>query len=87
MFLLTCNKKIKFNNYVYVYIIPNNQHYLENNLLDKLWYSNNDIIYFKNSAIREIKELINKHSNMSFKDARYLLYENTKIMYNPTFFV
>ena len=42
---------------------------------------------FKTNSISEIKELINKHKNMSIKDARYLLYENTKIIYNPSFFI
>ena len=86
MFVFKDKKKIKFNKYVYLYFIPNNKYYIEKQLLNKLWYSNEDIDYFKYSSINEIKELIKRHSSMTIKDARYLLYENTKIIYNPNFF-
>jgi hypothetical protein len=85
MFLST--KQIKFNKYVDIYYIPDLSYYINYNLISLLWYSDDEIKNFKLSAINEMKELINKHSNMTIKDAKFLLYENTKIIYNSSFFI
>ena len=84
--LIRKKQKIRFHKYVNIILIPCIDDYIKYNLINILWYSENDIINFKNSAIIEIKNLINRHLNMSIKDAKYLLYENTKIIYNPSFF-
>jgi hypothetical protein len=86
MLLTKYKKNIKFSKYKYIYIIPNLTYYITKNLINELWYSVDNINNFKNTSMIEIKELINKHKNMSIKDAIYLLYENTKIIYNPSFF-
>jgi hypothetical protein len=86
MFLSKYKKNIKFSKYKYIYFIPDLNFYINENLINELWYSVDNINNFKNTSIIEIKELINKHKNMSIKDAIYLLYENTKIIYNPSFF-
>jgi hypothetical protein len=87
MFLLKNKKKIKFENKTYIYYVPNIEMYNSCNLIEVLWYSDIDYINFKNSTKLEIQELMNKHLNMSIKDAIYLLYINTKIIYNPSFFI
>jgi len=84
--LVTYLKKVNFCNIVHIHIIPNIEIYSYNNLINDLWYSNIDYINFKNDTLLEIKELLNKHKNMKIKDAIYLLYQNTKIIYNPSFF-
>jgi hypothetical protein len=87
MYLSKYKKNIKFSKYKYIHFIPNLNYYINENLINEVWYSVDNINNFKNNSIIEIKELINKHKNMSVKDAIYLLYENTKIIYNPAFFL
>jgi hypothetical protein len=82
------NKKVvKFNTFKKLYFIPDLNFYIKENLIDELWYSDDDFKNFKNSTIFEINELMNKHPNMIIKDAIFLLYENTKIIYNSSFFI
>lgn len=54
---------------------------------NKLWWNNNEYLEAEKSARSELKDLISKHSKMTFKDAKILLYQpNNLERYYPSFF-
>ena len=82
----TKNKKITFSDYTNIMYIPYNDDYKSKS---KLWWSDIDIYLFKKSSINEIKNLMNRHPNMKYKDASKLLYQpgNMTIKYDETNFL
>jgi hypothetical protein len=64
-------KKLKFNNIVKVYRIPNRNEILQNDL----WWSCQDIANFKKTSYDEIINLIKRHQYMTVKQATKLLYQ------------
>ena len=82
-----CNKyKIKFSKYVLIILIPTKEEY--NELKDKLWWDNNLLSLFKESAIQDIRRLLSIHSSMTIKDAMRLLYQppNVNLQYDKNNF-
>jgi hypothetical protein len=87
MFLRFCyktKKKIKFDEYVYIDYIPSS--IKDRNML---WWNNTELYLFKESCILEIKNLLNRHPNMNYRDAIKLLYQpgNMTIIYDESNFV
>jgi hypothetical protein len=70
-------KKVKFNENNKIYLID-----FDNNFIFNIWYSENDLVYFKKSAVIEITELMKRHSSMTYKDAIKLLYQPGNICYD-----
>ena len=64
-------KKLKFNNIVKVFLIPNRNEILQNDL----WWSCQDIANFKKTSNDEILNLIKRHKYMTIKQATKLLYQ------------
>jgi hypothetical protein len=68
-------KKIQFNNFVKTILIPNIDDYKNTNLLNTLWYTPQEFLYFRNASSKEVFELISRHKNMTIKQAAKLLYQ------------
>jgi len=82
LYLHNYNKKVSFDdNITYIY---NFNMYEE---LDLLWYSKRNLINAKYNALKDINELLNKHTNMTIPQARKLLYQPNNItIYDPSNF-
>jgi len=70
---LNKKKKIKFNNYLNVKLIPNVKDYKE--LFHDLWWSYEELQEFKQSSTKEIYALIGRHKYMTIHQAIKLLYQ------------
>ena len=66
------HKKVSFCNTVRVLVIPSINNNTSN---DELWWSKNDYISFFHSSIFEIQHLISKNPNISFTNAKKILYQ------------
>jgi hypothetical protein len=75
-------KKVRFSNYCKIHLISNNNS--NNNSYDicDIWYTENELIYFKNSALNEIFNLMKHHKSMTYKYAIKLLYQPNNICYD-----
>jgi len=71
------NKKVKFNENNKFHVIN-----FDNDSIFNIWYSNYDLVYFKENAENEIIELMEKHNSMTYKDAIKLLYQPGNICYD-----
>jgi len=69
------NKKIKFNFIVRVLSIPNRQEIFDFNLREKLWWSKDELEFFKKNSYDEVFNLIQRHKFMTIKQASKLLYQ------------
>lgn len=69
------NKKINFNKYVSVILIPNINEYKECNLNQSLWWTKEELQSFKLSCSEEIFKLIKRHNLMTVQQAAKLLYQ------------
>jgi len=77
-------KKVRFNNYSFVHLIP--MYYEIENYQD-LWWNELDRRKAVLLARIEIERLLLIHPNMTMKQIKYFLYQNTSIAYNPAFFL
>jgi hypothetical protein len=76
-------KKVSFYTIVNVSLIP-----CINELCSfkqELWWSENDYISFFHSSTSEIREFSKKHPNMSFENAKKILYQPSYV-YDDLFF-
>ena len=78
------NKRVTFDIIVDIIIVPSC--YYSN--VHKIWWSNTEIVLFKESFLLDITCLKNKHPKMTTQDAITLLYQPPKstIMYKKTNF-
>jgi hypothetical protein len=67
--------KIKFNRFVNTILIPNVNDYKNADLINTLWYTSTELLNFRNNSSKEVFELINRHKNMTIKQAAKLLYQ------------
>ena len=65
-------KNITFNKMISVVLIPSRYEYYE--FYDEIWWKDNDLIYFRNSAINEIKSVIINNPEYTVKQAKSFLY-------------
>ena len=70
-------KKVRFTESNKIHLIP-----FENEYIFHIWYSENELLYFKKTAVKEILELIKRHDSMTYKDAIKLLYQPNNISYD-----
>ena len=77
------NKKIRFSNTVYVYLIP--IYYEIPNYYD-LWWSKNELLVIANEAFKEIRHLMELQPFIIIKDVQKLLYQPNNIQYDPSNF-
>lgn len=82
------NKKIKFNSYVSVILIPRINIHSHYELVKNLWWSPKELLSFKQSCLEEIMILINRHNSMTPQQASKLLHQpgNMNIIYDKTNF-
>jgi len=71
-------KKVSFDYIIDVVLIPNITDFKERNMIDSLWWNEENLIYFKNSAREEILEFMEKNQGMSIKEACNILYQPEK---------
>jgi hypothetical protein len=76
------NKLLRFSNTVDIIII---NHFID--YYNYLWWSDTDLQSFKTSSYIEIKELINRHWEMSIRQAQKLLYQPGNIVYDENNFI
>lgn len=62
-------KKVSFDPYITVILLPDTEY------TNKLWWSSQDIYYFKESSKIELRRLQTIHPSMSFQQACKLLYQ------------
>ena len=65
--------KIRFSKYVFVIFIPTKDEYTS--IKDTIWWDNDLLELFKESADYDIKRLLNIHSAMTVQQAMWLLYQ------------
>tara|TARA_B100000902_G_scaffold397471_1_gene461355 strand:+ start:3006 stop:3215 length:210 start_codon:yes stop_codon:yes gene_type:complete len=65
-------KNITFNKMISVVLIPSRCEYY--GFFDEIWWKDNDLIYFRNSAINEIKSVIINNPEYTVKQAKSFLY-------------
>lgn len=68
-------KKIKFSHCINTILIPNVNDYKKADLINTLWYTTQELLHFRNNSSKEVFELINRHKNMTIKQASKLLYQ------------
>ena len=71
-------KKVRFNNYCRIHLISNSN---PCDICD-IWYTEYELIYFKNSALNEIYNLMKHNKSMTCKYAIKLLYQPGNICYD-----
>jgi hypothetical protein len=76
-------KKVKFYSLVNVIIIPSRLDYYT--FLHELWWRDSDYTSFYTSANKELKEFVKKHPNMTFSNAKKILYQPNYV-YDKFFF-
>lgn len=76
------NKKIIFNKYVSVVLIPSIKD-MDDEMSSKLWWNKIDYINFRISSKAEIDVFLNIHKELNYKDAIRLLYQHGIICYTP----
>lgn len=72
-------KKVSFDYIIDVVLIPNITDFKERGMINYLWWNEENLVYFKNSAREEILEFMEKHKGVSIKDACNILYQPEKI--------
>lgn len=72
-------KKVSFDYIIDVVLIPNRNDFKERDMINYLWWNEENLIYFKNSAREEILEFMEKHKGITMKDACNILYQPEKI--------
>ena len=75
-------KKVNFNKYVTIIFIPNIEFISSKNLIQYLWWNNEDLKIFRQESLLEIKTLINRNPTMQINDATKLLYQPNNITFN-----
>ena len=76
-------KNVSFSNFVSVHLIPQKEE-LKNNY--DLWLSENDFITSYQTAIKDLKRLLEIHPCMRVWEAKKLLYQPNNIRYDPNNF-
>lgn len=66
------NKKVKFNKIKYIYLIPFYYEIIKS--LDDIWWNENDFLNAYYDDIKKIKNLLNIHPSMTYKQAKKILY-------------
>lgn len=65
-------KKVNFNNKIKVILVPT----LRNiSFKDELWWSERDLYNAQQTSFIELNKLIQRHPNLTFKEAQKLLYQ------------
>jgi hypothetical protein len=67
--------KINFNNAVRVVLIPTREEYRAAGLSDVMWWDDSDYKSFKDSALTELRNLVQKRGKMDTKTALSILYQ------------
>jgi hypothetical protein len=80
------NKKVRFNNKIYVYLIPSYKDIEYNKLINDIWWNSYDYKIAVETQKKEINELMLRHRGMRYKDAIKLLYQPNNIRYDPSNF-
>jgi len=80
-------KKVNFNKYVRVILIPNREFISSENLKEYLWWDDKELEIFRKESILEIKTLISRNSSMRICDAHKLLYQPNNITFNEKNFI
>lgn len=75
----TKQKKVSFDYIIDVVLIPNITDFKERDMLNYLWWNEENLVYFKNSAREEILEFMEKHKGLTIKDACNILYQPEKM--------
>jgi hypothetical protein len=76
-------KKVSFYSLVNVVLIPSRFEY--NFFYSDLWWYQSDYTSFYTSANKELQEFVKKHPNMSFSNAKKILYQPNYV-YDKFFF-
>jgi len=66
------NKKVKFSNIKYIYLIPFYYEIIKS--LDDIWWNENDFLNACHDATKKIKNLLDIHPLMTHKQAKKILY-------------
>jgi len=82
-FDLKKNKKVSFSQILNIYLIPMIDEFMN---YQDLWWSDEDLIEMKKSAIVELKKIMEINPFMELKHAKKLLYQPNNICYDPANF-
>jgi hypothetical protein len=84
--MIYASKRVSFKNNVHMRYTLNLDDYLL--IKNTIWWSDDDYLEAEKSARSELNRLITIHPQMSFKDAKTLLYQpNNLKQYNHFFFI
>ena len=76
-------KQVRFSNFVDVFLIPQKEELKKH---FDLWLSENDFATAHQTAIKDIKRLLEIHPCMRLCEAKKLLYQPNNIRYDPSNF-
>ena len=65
-------KKVTFNDIIYIHLIPYYNEIIKSN--DDIWWNDNDFLNASHDASEKIKNLLNIHPFMTYKQAKKILY-------------